>query len=310
MITTVNLNPCVDRAIMVPSVSLGKFNLAEKTRVDIAGKGINVAVALSQLDVPVVCAGIGFDGDRAKLYEGLDGFGIPYDFVIAPGEMRTNIKILDMAKNEMTEINSRGEPVNKNVLDQFLEKLKVLGKTSDIVVLGGRLPNGSDVDYYKRCIEVLSEYPVKVFVDADGEPLKQAIVAKPFLIKPNAYELGKLFDEEVNTVEDAIRLSKRVIDRGVSVVCSSLGDQGAVIVDSKSVWYSPAMNVEPKGVQGAGDSMIAGICKAITEGLPIKEMLRYGTAAAAASLIREGTLLCQKTDFERLLPSVEISAYQ
>ena len=192
-------------------------------------------------------------------------------------------------------------------LDQFLEKLKVFGSTSDIIVLGGRLPNGADVDYYKHCIESLCDHPVKVIIDADGESLKRAITAKPFLIKPNAYELGMLFDEQVHTVEDAVALSRKITDRGVQIVCCSLGELGAVIVDSDSAWFSPAVSIEPKGYQGAGDSMVAGICKAMTEDLPLSEMLRYGTAAAAASLIREGTLLCQKSDFDLFLKDVRVN---
>jgi len=291
---------------MLPSVSLGNLNLAKKSRIDIGGKGINVAVALKQLGVPVTCGGICFEGESEKLYEELKILDIPFNFVIAPGDIRTNIKIMDLNKNEMTEINSLGEPVCNDILDKFLDDLKKSGETCEIVVLGGRLPNGAGTDFYKKCIEVLSEYPVKVIVDSDGEPLKQAVKAKPYLIKPNAYELGMLFDEEIKTPEKAISLSKKIIDSGVNIVCCSLGEHGAVIVDNKNAWYSPALNIVPKGLQGAGDSMAAGICKAITENLPPSEMLRYGTAAAAASIIREGTLMCRKPDFDLFLPDVKI----
>ena len=291
---------------MISSVSLGKLNIVEKSRTDIGGKGINTAVALMQLGVSAFCGGIGFEKDIDNLHDELGKFGLPFDFIIAPGEMRTNIKITDMTKKEMTELNCPGEPVSKIILDQFLEKLKIFGHSCDIIVFGGRLPNGADADYYRRCIDVLAEYPVKVILDTAGEPLKQAIAAKPFLIKPNAYELGILYDKEVKTVDDAVTLSQRVLDEGVSAVCCSLGEQGAVITDKDSAWFSPALNIEPKGFQGAGDSMIAGICKAMTENLPINEMLRYGTAASAASIIREGTLLCRKPDFDRFLKYAEV----
>jgi len=292
---------------MLPAVSLGGINLVEKSRSDIGGKGINVAVALTQLGIPATCGGISFNGNRTQLYEGLDKLNIPYDFTAAPGDMRMNIKVVETTKNEMTEFNSPGEPVSQKILNEFLEKLTVLGSKSDIMVLSGRLPNGAEMDYYKRCIKALDGYPVKVIVDAEGEALRQAIEAKPYMIKPNTYELGMVFEREVKTVEDAAMLSQKIIDQGVEIVCCTLGELGAVIVSKNETWYSPAPDIKPKGFQGAGDSMIAGICKAVTEGLPTKEMLRYGTAAAAASLIREGTLLCQKTDFERFLtqPALE-----
>ena len=306
MITTITLNPCIDRTVMLPAVSPGEINLVEKSRSDIGGKGINLAVALTQLGLPVTCGGISFKGNNTQLYDSLDRLGIPYDFVVAPGDMRMNIKIVETSGNKMTELNSTGEHVSKKILDEFLGKLTHLGSNCDIVSLCGRLPNGAGTDYYKLCIEALSCYPVRVIVDAEGEPLKQAIQAKPYMIKPNAYELGTIFGREVHTVDEAAMLSRKIVDQGVEIVCCSLGDQGAIIAEKDSVWYAPALKIEPKGFQGAGDSMIAGICKAITEELPTKEMLRYGTAAAAASLIREGTLLCQKPDFESFLMDVEV----
>jgi len=291
---------------MLPAVSPGEINLVEKSRCDIGGKGINVAVALTGLGLKVTCGGISFKGNNTQLYDSLDKLGIPYDFVVAPGDMRMNIKIVETTKSEMTELNSTGEPVSKKILDEFLKKLTYLGKSCEIVTLCGRLPKGAGTDYYKLCIEALSDYPVKVIVDAEGEVLKQAIQAKPYMIKPNAYELGTIFSREVHTTKEASKLSRKIVDEGVEIVCCTLGESGAVIVDKDSEWYAPALSIEPKGFQGAGDSMIAGICKAITEGKPVREMLRYGTAAAAASLIREGTLLCQKPDFERFLKDVEI----
>jgi len=306
MITTITLNPCIDRTLTLSTVSLGQLNLVEKSRTDIGGKGINVAVALKQLDVPVRCVGISFAGNSTKLYESLDNLDIPYDFLIAPGDVRMNIKVVDTTKSEMTEFNSPGEQISRNVLEDFIGKLVTFAEDSDIIVLAGRLPNGADEDYYRNCIEVLKGYNVKIIVDAEGDALRHAITAKPYLVKPNAYELGMLFGREVHSFKDAVTHSKMIVEQGVEIVCCSLGALGAIIVDSDTVWIASALKIKPKGYQGAGDSMIAGICKAITEGQSPCEMLRYGIAAASSSLIREGTLLCQKTDFERFLADVAV----
>ena len=42
------------------------------------------------------------------------------------------------------------------------------------------------------------------------------------------------------------------------------------------------------------------------EGLNLKDMLRYGVAAATASIIREGTLMCTREDFQKILPQVKV----
>ena len=85
-----------------------------------------------------------------------------------------------------------------------------------------------------------------------------------------------------------------------------MGSRGAVILDDKEAFYAHPVAVEVKGTAGAGDSMVAGFCLAIQEGAGLKEMLRYGMAAATASVMREGTLLCTRSGFESMLPRVEI----
>ena len=69
----------------------------------------------------------------------------------------------------------------------------------------------------------------------------------------------------------------------------------------------PPLPVEAKGLTGAGDSMVAGMCYAIRRRLGPEAMLRYAMAAAGGSVRLEGTLLTSKEDLEELLPQVEIT---
>ena len=75
---------------------------------------------------------------------------------------------------------------------------------------------------------------------------------------------------------------------------------------SHSVYLAKALDIEVKGIQGAGDSLVAGICLAMTRGEGEEEMLRCAAAAAGASLLQEGTQMCTLEDFRSLLERVEI----
>jgi 1-phosphofructokinase len=304
MITTVTLNPCIDLALTLPALTLGAFNLVERKRTDVCGKGVNVSVVLKELGLETLCAGISFTKNGGLLADRLDSLGIPHDFVMAPGEIRTNIKVMDEAKTEMTELNSRGDPVAPAVLDDFLDKLEHLAAESDMVVFSGRIPNGAGEDTYRRCLERIAASPAKTILDAEKTPLLLALEAKPFLIKPNLYELETAFGEKAATRGDILRICRGILRRGVGVVCVSLGELGAMIVGEREAFYAPALPLTPRGFQGAGDSMVAGICKAIADDGGLEDMLRSGVAAASASIIREGTLLCQKADYERFLELV------
>jgi 1-phosphofructokinase len=306
MITTVTLNPCIDLALTLPTVTLGALNLVERKRTDVCGKGVNVSVVLRELGLNTLCTGISFMENGKLLADRLDNLGIPHDFIMAPGEIRTNIKVMDEAKTEMTELNSRGNPVAPAVLDAFLGKLEQLAANSDMVVFSGRIPNGAGEDTYRRCLERIAPSPAKTILDAEKTPLLLALEAKPYLIKPNLYELETAFGEKATTRGDILRLCRGILRRGVGVVCVSLGAEGAMIVGEREAFFAPALSLTPRGFQGAGDSMVAGLCKAIADGGGLEDMLRSGVAAASASIIREGTQLCQKADYERFLGRVKV----
>lgn len=308
MITTVTLNPCIDLTVRVPALHPGELNLVTETRTDISGKGVNVSVVLRALGLATMATGISFDGDDAKLAAHLEMHTICRRFAVAHGNIRTNIKIYDEASGEMTEVNHRGHPVGEPVLEQYLRELRACAEQSELVVFSGRIPAGADDAVYRRSMQSLRDLPLKFVVDAEGAPLKQALRQKPYLIKPNLHELRTAFRLPGEGDADIVATCRKIIEKGVSVVCVSLGERGAIIVDRNAAFRAPALPVDVRGLTGAGDSMVAGLCKGIKEGAAIDTMLCYGMAAAAASLLREGTLLCRADDFAKLLPQVRPQA--
>lgn len=308
MITTVTLNPCIDLTLYLGGLTTGGLNLVERSRSNIAGKGVNVSVVLRALGCSTMCAGISFDGNGSQLDAFLEKQSIAHDFAMAHGNIRTNIKLMDESKNEMTEVNSHGDTVDSYVINRYLEKLVSCAKRSSMLVFSGRIPNGGANnfdDIYRRSLEAVKDLPVITVVDAEKEPLRQAVLAKPYLIKPNTFELEETFGCKIHSKNDVVEAARGIINRGVSVVCCTMGGDGAIIVNKNEAWFSPPMDIIAKGFQGAGDSVVAGMCKAIHSKLSLKETLCYGVAAAAGSLEREGTLLCRSSDFERLLPLVK-----
>lgn len=80
-----------------------------------------------------------------------------------------------------------------------------------------------------------------------------------------------------------------------------------------------------RGLQGAGDSLVAGFCLAFHEhhlkgekraetpavqkaGDPtfMRSLLRSAQAAAAGSLTKPGTAVCERTDFDKYLPTIQV----
>ena len=307
MVTTVTLNPCIDYTVAVPGLIQGGLNLTESARLDMSGKGINVSTVLEELGVHSFAAGLSFADNHSQLTSHLDKLNIAHDFAVAPGAIRINIKMNDSTTNTMTEINSRGSIVESGLLAAALDKAAKLAAKSELLVMSGRLPNGAPDDTYRTLTRKARAAGCKVVVDAEGAPLMEAVKEAPYLIKPNLYELEHTFGRKVQTISEILSVCGWIISGGVELVCVSLGERGALIASRNQAFYAKALDITPKGFQGAGDSMVAGICKAAAEGLGLEDMLRFGVAAASGSLIREGTLLCRRADFEVLLRQVEVT---
>ena len=75
--------------------------------------------------------------------------------------------------------------------------------------------------------------------------------------------------------------------------------------DGKS-GYPEGLDIEVRGFQGAGDSVVAGICIAVEKGLDGMEQLRSGVAAAHGSLVLEGTHLCTRENYDEMLSKVPV----
>jgi 1-phosphofructokinase len=306
MITTVTLNPCIDKTVTIDGFTYGGMNRIIDSRIDPSGKGINVAIAYSQLGGQALCTGIKYRINGDLIEQRLDRAGIAHDFVTVKGEVRVNHKVYDRSTQVVTELNESGHMTDADALVELKDKLMAHCRDSDILVLSGSAPRGVSTTIYRELLQTVSGLPIKTVLDAEGELLLHGLEGKPYIIKPNLFELETALDIKITSHQDIIKAAKVFLDKGVKIICVSLGGQGAIIIDENNGYYAPALKVDVKGTTGAGDSIIAGFCLAMIEGLNLKDMLRYGVAAATASIIREGTLMCTREDFQKILPQVKV----
>jgi 1-phosphofructokinase len=303
MLITVNLNPCVDRTLWIKSFTRGGMNRVTGLRDDVAGKGINVSAALKALGIGSVCMGINYRDNGRAVDEWLDREGIPHDFVYAEGAVRTNIKLTEEDAGIMTEINQPGNFVPESLVNEMI--VKIAANKPDMLVLSGSRPKGVGADIYKKISDACG---CGVLLDAEGEALTLGMAAKkpPLVIKPNLFELETAFGVKLPSVKDIAEFCAGIVKKGIKRVCVSMGKDGALLIGNEGAYFSPAVDIEAKGVQGAGDSMVAGIVYALTKGLPPEEILKSAMAAAAASVSREGTLMCTKEGFEEMYKRVTV----
>lgn len=306
-VVTVTLNPAVDKTVVIGKLQVGGLNRVQDVRIDPGGKGINVAKVLIQFGVNVIATGLIGGSQGQQLLKQLERENIQGNFLQSEGETRVNLKIVEEETKLTTEINEPGILINPEVLNNFSEKLSLLLNHASVIVLGGSLPPGIPEAIYKDYIELANRKGVKTILDAEGVALEEGIKARPFAVKPNIYELEKLIGKRLTTNQEIISAGKSLVQKGVSLVMVSMGEQGSIVLTEKEAYRATPFTITPQSTVGAGDSMVATLVYSLLQGYSLEEIARWTTTAGTVTASKTGTQVCTLEEVQHFLPKVQVS---
>lgn len=283
MIYTITFNPALDYVIKTQKFQTGKINISEKEYILPGGKGINVSIILKTLGIDSTAYGFisGFVGEEIE--KQVKKYGIKTDFIKIENDIsRINVKIT--TESEETAIDGQGPFIEQSYIQLLYEKIDRIQK-GDILILSGSIPRGIEKDIYQEICKKVENKDIKIFVDAAGELLLNTLKYHPFLIKPNQYELGEIFNIEISNQEEAIEYAKKLQQKGAKNVLVSMGKQGAILVDENGYSYKSKSSNTKKRVNtvGAGDSMVAGFIAGYKLFDDYEKALQMGMAAGMAT---------------------------
>lgn len=304
MIYTVTLNPALDKTATIPNFHIDAVNRIESVRTDPGGKGINVSKVIQKLGAQSTALGILAGHSGQQISQSLEKMGLTCRFASVPGETRTNLKIVDPVGKTHTDINEPGQPVSQEILDALLESLLRQLREGDLVVLSGSLPKGAAPDIYGVWTRACSRKGAKVFLDADGEPLRSGLKAKPWLVKPNEKELANLFGILPKEEADLISAGRKLQEQGIARVVISLGAEGALFLFEDGTYRAEGLSVPVGSTVGAGDSMVAALAVACEKQLSNEETIALAMATSAANVMCSGTQAAEWSAIEKLLNGV------
>lgn len=290
-LTVLCLNPALDVTYNVKNFHADKKNYAHATRFDPGGNGLNVARALFRLNVDgFLIAPLAGETGRmiARLCEGQMA---PPLFMNIPGESRINGTIIVEESGLQFEINGIGPMLPESFLAR-IKALTLVGARDGFAILTGSIPPGVPEDVYADLAKELKVENTKVIIDAKSSLLRHALSASPFLIKPNRHELEGLTGLSIATVGEALKASQQVRHQyGIDWICTSMGDEGAMLIGEKGAWVAKAPKVAVASTVGAGDSMVAALAAGFALGKPPAAILRLAVACGSGTAMMPGTEL-------------------
>jgi 1-phosphofructokinase len=324
-VLTVTLNPAIDMRMRFTSLQLEGLNRAQKVELEPSGKGINVARALARQGVDVTAVAL-LGGPFGAMLEAqlLEGqllhaqllepsissqsvTGLRLLRVPIVGETRCNVKVLDLERSAVTELNAPGPQVSDSELEDLRQTLRREVNTDDVVVLSGSLPTNVPMETYANLIRELSSLGAKTYFDADGAALQAGLAARPFLIKPNRLEAETLLKMTIESRDDALDATRRFQTLGAQAVVLSLGADGAMFVSETEAVFVQPPTVQVQSTVGSGDALLSGVIAAQLQGLSWPETARYATAVAAARVASISLEFPEAHEIAALLERVRVS---
>ncbi len=297
-VSVLALNPSVDISYEIPQLLAYQKARANQTWYHPGGNGINIARALTELDVPTNCCSIiaGESGDLLLKLLG-DSLGDRHKPFRVDGETRLNTTIMQQNPPGQYEITSVGPEVPPDTLASACDCFVNVADRG-IAVLSGLLPPGVPDNTYRELIERVNQRGGRVVLDTQGEPLLQALEAKPWLLRFNHYVLEVTMKRRMDTREQVAEVARTIQQQGMEYVCVSLGDKGAVLVDANNSYHCEAPRIHKQSTVGGGDSLVSGLIATALKKQTPQQMLRFGVICGSATASHPGTELFTRDELK------------
>jgi fructose-1-phosphate kinase PfkB-like protein len=305
------LNPSIDAEWRVAEVLWEEKNNVRSERRWAGGKGINVARWLQHLggSAQLLLPLGGPTG--AELAGYLRAEKIPAKIIRLREPTRVNVIITTDAGRQM-RFNPPGPQLARAEWDEILQGVKqqlrqilsgrarhsvragsgILGhgahgvtRPTGLLILSGSLPRGVPVTAYAQLIRLAHRLGLKTLLDCDGPALAAAILARPFLVKPNEHELAQWWSRPLRREADILRAATELSAQTRGWVLVSRGAKRSLLVNVAEAFqaFAAPPRVRPRNTVGAGDALLAAVAWQIQSGAAPQDWLRQGLATGSAA---------------------------
>jgi len=288
MILTITLNPAIDMSYRMNTLELDTVNRCSNVIKTAGGKGINVTRVIRLAGKDVCATGFLGGTNGQFISEELSAIGTDHQFLQIDGNTRNCIAILH-DHGKQTEILEDGPEIKQEDAIRFISMFEHMIDSYEVITASGSLAKGLPSSFYRQLISIANEKGKKFILDTSGDALKEGIEAKPFLIKPNREELSKLIGNDVQSIDDVKQAILSLKRYEIPFIVVSLGADGALGFYKDQFYKITPPNIDAVNPVGSGDSMIAGLAIAISEGFSPEKIFAYGSAFGTLNAMEEKT---------------------
>lgn len=249
------------------------------------GKGANQAYAAAKLGGKTAMIGrAGSDGYGQALISSLKSAGADTSGIIVQQGTDTGLAFIYVDRDgENTIVIASG--ANAMLTPDDIRSMERLMDGCDIVLLQLEIP----FETVTYAIETAKRKGKNVVLNpAPARGGLEHLFRMIDILTPNEGELAALTGMSADTIEDVERAANSLIEQGVNTVIVTLGEKGALLVQSGISKHFPAKKVKAVDTTAAGDAFSAAVCVALSEGRSIEDAIEFANAVSGIVVTRRG----------------------
>ena len=263
----------------------GETVIGGKFFMNAGGKGANQAVAAARLGGTVsFIAKIGNDVFGKEAMALFEKEGIDCSCVSIDSESPSGVALIT--------VNHEGENcivvapgANAALSPKDFESNNKLIRQADILLMQLEIP----LETIAWAIDTGASEKTKIILNpAPAQIIPDRILKRVDIITPNETEAGILTGIAVTDPASAERTAKALLQKGVGSVVITMGAQGAFLMDKNQIQLIPAPAVRAVDTTAAGDIFNGALAVGLSNGLSLREAVKFGIRVASISVTRMG----------------------
>ena len=295
MIVSVSPNIALDRIAVVRGWRQAGQSRTQRVFFQAGGSGAHAAEIVCALSGDALAIGFLGGQNGARWREAAQAARLPVDMVAVEGETRESLCVVDTALGTIVESVADGPQLDVTDRDRLVAQVEAHLPHADLLIVSGSLPPGIPTDTYARLIESARHSGVRTLADVHSEPLRHALAAHPWMIKPNLSEFQRLLGRERPSMEERAAACRDLAAAYETIVTLSMGEDGLLLTEPEGQWLLTPPQVAmhlPEGsgvnVIGCGDALVGALAFEMVRSSDLLAAARLGLAAAHANLSTYG----------------------
>lgn len=249
------------------------------------GKGANQAVQAARLGAAVQMVGrVGDDYFGDALLRSLNDSGVNTEHVLVDRETTTAVGCIVVdaeGDNSIVVVPQANMRCTRADVDEAVPLIA----QADILLLQLEIP----LDVVEYAAVKAKEFGVRVLLNpAPAQTLTESLLSQVDLITPNEKEIAMLVGRELQSEDDFAAAARELLRSGPAAVIVTLGDKGALLVESNQLLSVPAWPVETIDTTAAGDAFTGALAVAVAERQPLEAALPFANAVGALAVRKKG----------------------